>query len=79
MKIISLIDNPAVIKRILRHLKLRDQPKFQSPSRTGLSPSRRDISADHPGQPMLFSHQPPEAISYSYAILSPHRKAISYP
>jgi hypothetical protein len=43
---------------------------LQSSSRTGLSPSRRDISADHLGQLMLFSHRHRKAISYSLFLLT---------
>jgi hypothetical protein len=50
---------------------------LQSPSRTGLSPNRRDTSADHLAQRMLFSHWHRKALSYflffnfhSYSILS---------
>jgi hypothetical protein len=32
MKIISLIENPVVIERILRHLKLWDQPERPPPT-----------------------------------------------
>ncbi len=46
-----------------RNAQARSAPFASQP---GLSPGHRDIPADFGGQPMLFSHRHPKAISYLF-------------